>query len=106
MTRVRREHRLAGHVGRLRIRLAANIVKVLAEQGLTARCDPADLCPAQGRWRTDHLLDVYRWEGFLLVQNEAGDWRRASIDSWDTMRNCNRNLGIKREGFGFEAYAK
>ena len=38
-----------------------------AEHDLTLIVDPGSLMPAQGRWRTDTRMDVYRWEGDLHV---------------------------------------
>ena len=77
--RPRQEHRRAKHVGRLRQRLAKAIVQAFAHEGVTVCCDPANLWPAQGRWRTDHRMDVMRWEGQLELMLSDGKFSTRSI---------------------------
>jgi hypothetical protein len=96
MNYVPRRFRLASHVGKVRQRLAAKLIKAFAEQGLELRVDPAKLCPAQGAWRTDTRLDVFRWEGWGEVKMHDR-WQNCSINSWDPMTRCLRGLTIERE---------
>lgn len=42
---------------------------------------PEDVQPAQGAWRTDHRLDVYRWE--LFTKDAEGHYVNAGC--WDRM---------------------
>lgn len=99
-----REHRRARHVGKLRQRLAKAIERAFSDQGVTVRCDPARLWPAQGRWRTDVRMDVMRWEGsFEILQNVV--WVKASIQSWDKMSDCIKGFTVWRDGFYYEVGA-
>ncbi len=67
------------HVGRIRIRLA----KIISES-LNLDCIPEDLKPATGRCRTDHTLDLYRWEVFCKTKTGMS-WVRGSFY---TMTEC------------------
>ena len=78
--------------GRVRIRLAQLIEKTLADGGVEARCDPADLIPVQGYWRSDSRVDVKRWEGRVSVNVPGVGWRKQQINSWDTMTACLRGF--------------
>jgi hypothetical protein len=71
---------LRWRIGRTRVRLA----EMLTALGYTAR--PEDLRPQYGAWRTDHRLDVCRWEGTVL----GLDGMTKMIQSWDTMTACVR----------------
>lgn len=97
MNYVPRRFRLASHVGKVRQRLAAKLVKAFADDyGIALRVDPARLSPAQGVWRTDMRMDVCRWEGWGEIK--VGErWMNCSIDSWDTMTACLRGLSVDRE---------
>lgn len=96
-----REHRRAGHVGRVRERLAAAIVQAFADQQVQVRCTGADLHPAQGHWRTDPKVDVMRWHGSLEILRH-GNWQRAIIESWDKMSNCIKGFTVWQDGGSFE----
>ena len=102
--RPRRQHRLARHVGRLRQRLAKAIVQAFADQKVEVRCEPDRLWPAQGAWRTDHRLDVMRWEGQIDVLM-FGKWQTRSIASWDKMSDCIKGFTVWQDSFSFEVAA-
>ena len=63
------------HVGRVRIAAA----KILSES-LGFNVAPEEIRPQSGAWRTDHRLDVYRWELFTHsspgMPFVAGCWER------------------------------
>jgi hypothetical protein len=63
------------HVGRVRIAAA----KILSES-LGFKVEPEDIRPQSGAWRTDHQLDVFRWELFTYsspgMPFVAGCWER------------------------------
>jgi len=71
-------------MGRVRNRL----VRLLEAQGF---CD-IDLRAAQGSWRTDVRLDVYRWEGTGRVtkRSDLPVGMFVTFASWDTMTSCVR----------------
>jgi hypothetical protein len=99
--------RRAHHIGPLRQRLAKAIVQAFANEGVTVRCDPKNLYPAQGRWRSDFRMDVRRWEGSLELQvAESGGFLRMNVESWDTMTACIRGFTLWRDSpGGFEVGA-
>ncbi|MBH3440484.1 hypothetical protein [Pseudomonas luteola] len=46
-------------------RLAALLQKSFPDRnGLPVRWDPEEIYPAQGAWRSNTMLDVWRWEAF------------------------------------------
>lgn len=103
--RPRREHRRAKHVGKLRQRLAKAIERAFADQNVTVQVDPAKLWPAQGRWRTDHRMDVRRWEGQLELMLSDGKFSTRTIESWDKMSDCIKGFTIWQDGGGFDVGA-
>lgn len=61
---MRRRRRYSSRdVGKVRERLAVKIAAQLTADGWKARVNASDLWPAQGRWRSNHRMDVMRWEG-------------------------------------------
>jgi hypothetical protein len=49
-----------------------------------------NLRPAQGAWRTDRRLDVYRWEGQGVAHNHQSlpDGFGVTFASWERMTDC------------------
>jgi hypothetical protein len=75
-------------VSRLRTKLAALIQAAFKAQfNMTVNVDGADLHPATGAWRTNVMLDVYRWEGsgYWTDHDHKGRGLMVSIDSWEPM---------------------
>lgn len=101
--RMARKYRVCSHVGGVRKKLARMLVKVLADEGIQARCDPKNLWPAQGYWRQVEQ-DVMSWEGQLEIFVH-GKWSTRSLGSWDRMTSCVRGFTISPDGFGFEINA-
>ena len=104
---MRRRRRYSSRdVGKVRERLAVKIAAQLKADGWKARVDASDLWPAQGRWRSDHRMDVMRWEGQVEIDRGWG-WRRIGIGSWQTMTELVRagvNLHIAFNGLDFEVH--
>lgn len=70
------------------------LAELIAAQGYTVA--PEDLMPQTGAWRTDHRLDVCRWESVAFVD---GNGRRWMVQCWDTMSDCVRyGVTIERDG--------
>jgi hypothetical protein len=68
------------------------LVTAFKRIGEQCECDPSNLWPQQGRWRSDFRMDVCRWEGSIrLFRN--GHWDHHPIMSWATMTECVR-LGV------------
>lgn len=65
------------HIGRLRIRAAA----ILARQFPEWDVRPEYIVPASGRYRSDRMMDVYRWE--LFARTRTG--LLVVCGSWDTL---------------------
>ena len=96
--------RTAHDVGRIRTKLADKIERQLQADGFSVRVDPADLWPAQGRWRSDVTMDVMPWEGQVELDRGFG-YRRMGIGSWETMTDLcrqERTLRITFDGLDFE----
>ena len=94
----RRRYRRNTHIGRVRLKLAEKIVELGAKEGAVVDCDPADLRPAEGYWRTPKA-DVKRWEGRIGIVTEHGKRRTVDISSWDTMTDCCRGMVIEQGNF-------
>lgn len=95
-------------IGQTRQRLAVMAVEAFAAIGKEARCDPTELRPAQGHWRTSLYADVYRWEGSIELKLSDGSFMRVCLVSWDTMTDCVRHgFTVKQDhkGSGYAAYA-
>jgi hypothetical protein len=98
----------ASHIGKIRQQLAKAIEQAFAAKDIIVYCDPANLWPAQGAWRTDTRLDVMRWEGFIQTSNNQGRMVRHTIESWDTMSDCLKGFSIRQAidgSHGFEVSA-
>lgn len=93
--------RSAKTVGATRRRLAKLIETTLNSAGMDAAVDPSRLWPAQGVWRIDCRLDVYRWSGQITIAGQT-----MLIDSWDPMVQCVKGFKIVRDrGAHFELHA-
>ena len=78
------------HVGRVREQLAAVLQREISDslpEGWKVEVTAENLLPQTGAWRTNHRLDVMRWEGRVKLDRGFG-WRSAAIGSWDTMTAC------------------
>ncbi len=90
--------------------LAERVAKAIAElTGCPVR--GVVLRPAQGAWRTDERLDVYRWEGYGEISYSKGErWIGFSVDSWDTMTRSLRYgftiEGAHRRSLAWEVHSK
>jgi hypothetical protein len=76
--------RRAHHVGRLRIRAAAILNKLMPEWYVL----PEDIRPATGRWRTDWTFDVYRWELYCVRRKPDGTPNHnlpVAVGCWNTL---------------------
>jgi hypothetical protein len=96
---------MRGSVGKVRVKLAKMIAAKLTELGRTARCDPSNLFPNQGYWRTDPHADVMPWSGQYEWEIEPGRWVTAPVESWSTMTDLIRGFDLNIEGFHVELYA-
>lgn len=76
---------------RLRRKLAGQLEEAFARIGKAVSIDPSDLVPTQGYWRTNHLADVYRWEGWGRV---PGSQLEISIASWYTMTELVKGVSV------------
>lgn len=70
------------------------------QHGMTVAVDPDDLHPATGAWRTNWMLDVYRWEGSgrwtdFGHKGHDGKGLQISIDSWEPMTALVKSGGVK-----------
>jgi len=69
-------------------KIQERLVRLLEAQGF----NDIELRAAQGSWRTDVRLDVYRWEGTGRVEKRSDLPAGLSVmfASWDTMTSCVR----------------
>lgn len=70
------------------------------QRNMTVTVDPEDLHPATGAWRTNWMLDVYRWEGTgrwtdFGHKGHDGNGLPISIDSWEPMTALVKCGGVK-----------
>lgn len=91
-------------IGRTRRALAHGIEQAFKDAGVQVRSDPSKLWPAQGRWRSDCRLDVFRWEG-QIEEFRYGKWQVVGIYSWDKMTDCVKGCTIWRDRGAYEAGA-
>lgn len=78
--------------GRLRWRLS----ELLEEEGFIVSA--YDLKPAQGYWRSNPFVDVYRWEAY----GKDSKGITTSFDSWNTMGDCVKyGIEVVRDGIGY-----
>ncbi len=69
----------------IRSRLVDRLLDAFTAQGLHAAIADDDLQPAQGHWRTSPYADVYRWEGYIHIDDRYG---AQHLVCWDTMTEC------------------
>jgi hypothetical protein len=80
------------HIGRTRIRAANLIDKHFPDW----KCQPEDISPATGAWRTNWRLDVYRWELYASKASDANF--PVVLGCWQTLTDFvrfGRKNGIK-----------
>jgi hypothetical protein len=88
----------------VRRKLAEVLQRDLTEAGLRVRVSADELDPQMGAWRTDHRLDVMRWDGRIEIDYGTG-WRWIPIGSWDTMTDCCRGVVLVASDFTLEVGA-
>lgn len=69
----------------IRSRLVDCLLDAFTAQGLHAAIADDDLCPAKGHWRSSPYADVYRWEGYIHIDDRPG---AQHLVCWDTMTDC------------------
>lgn len=81
------------------------IETALKLDGIEARVDPSKLIPNQGYWRIDFRADVMPWGGGFEMMAH-GDWRKAQVESWDTMSDLVRGFTMGWDRYlALELYA-
>lgn len=80
---------MARNPGRICVKLAKLLQASFPVQGSLALTWSAEwLYPATGAYRTNQMLDVYRWEGFARHYREDGSYMTVvSVGSYETMTN-------------------